>query len=64
MTMQSLYTYTKVTCEFCKGTGRLSMKEGYHTIGADRRRKPRCHHCHGFGWNEIGTRIESISHEQ
>lgn len=48
--------YEKVTCKRCKGTGTLSKKDGgIHTLHSNRRRKPRCHACQGWGYNIIGT---------
>ncbi len=47
----------KVKCERCKGSGRLSKKDGgIHTLRSDKRRKPRCSYCHGDGYNMVGIK--------
>lgn len=49
--------YEKHDCSTCQGTGRVKMGAGYYTWKSDRRRKPSCHDCGGFGF--VVTRKKS-----
>lgn len=51
--------YDKIKCESCDGTGYVPRSQGFYTINSDRRRRPRCHICMGFGYNVIGAKEEA-----
>lgn len=45
--------YEKVTCRRCNGSGRVPMGQGYYSWKSDRRRKPNCPDCGGYGFNAV-----------
>lgn len=45
----------RVKCEHCNGKGTLKKVPGsYYRTFADGRRRPRCMHCQGYGYNDTG----------
>jgi DnaJ-class molecular chaperone len=43
--------YVRVKCEHCDGTGKVPKRPGaFYSWKEDRRCKPRCSYCRGFGY--------------
>lgn len=50
--------YEKLACQPCKGTGRVPKGQGFYTWKSDRRMRPSCSDCGGYGF--IVRRVEKV----
>lgn len=53
--------YSKIKCEKCEGTGKVPRSQGIYTMRSNRRERPRCYGCGGFGYNMIGKRVDPVA---